>query len=504
MSTGGNWGVNPISRTAGNVDEPAGSPTDRDEPLGWVVVAHPVGTGNKIVVSDIIGLDDARERLPNLTEPSAFTYTVEPIGHQTGDREESTDTQARGAAPVGELVAEEVEIAMRGLQWGEREYVGKTHGEVGRMVAAMVTDRLRAHPGGTPDVDDCLDCGVCPSCVERSMAYAEERGTPETEERERPARNMLASLELVFEKLNDYATKKNMDDWPPNYPQALLGIIYADLAAHFTPFRDSLRAAEVETEEREEVVGAHEEGCQVARCVNCTEAVGESCQCRCTCWWKDYAAVSIGTRIMANRAKAGLTQTVLAERVGITQGHLSMIENGQRQPSFDVADRLLHACGASLTVRRGGAASPEVETEEREERRGLGPKMRQGDCGCGAFAQDGRRCQFHTNQRTYSGDLNRRAASPEVETCGSTSPGGLWTCQLPKGHAGDHGPRMPETEPTYAPPTPESLRAMAEWYDENEPEVTYEGVSAGMVLRSIAYRLEHRRPARGDGGEADG
>lgn len=48
-----------------------------------------------------------------------------------------------------------------------------------------------------------------------------------------------------------------------------------------------------------------------------------------------------------------------------------------------------------------------------------------------------------------------------------------------------------------SPPTPESLRATAEWYDENEPEVTYEGVSAGMVLRSIAYRLEHRRPPHG-------
>ena len=70
-----------------------------------------------------------------------------------------------------------------------------------------------------------------------------------------------------------------------------------------------------------------------------------------------------------------------------------------------------------------------------------------------------------------------------------------------------HPGGTPETEPTYAPPTPESLRAMAAWFRENAPEVRTSSrhTLAWMSLDSIAYYLEqHRRPARGDGGEADG
>ena len=56
-----------------------------------------------------------------------------------------------------------------------------------------------------------------------------------------------------------------------------------------------------------------------------------------------------------------------------------------------------------------------------------------------------------------------------------------------------------EDEPTYAPPTPESLRATAKWFRENAPEVRASayGPSAWMAIDFIAYRLENRRPPHG-------
>lgn len=45
--------------------------------------------------------------------------------------------------------------------------------------------------------------------------------------------------------------------------------------------------------------------------------------------------IAIGRRIQRYRNKAGMTQEKLAEKIGITQKHLSRIENGYHTPQFD-------------------------------------------------------------------------------------------------------------------------------------------------------------------------
>ncbi|KKN31810.1 hypothetical protein LCGC14_0820000, partial [marine sediment metagenome] len=71
-------------------------------------------------------------------------------------------------------------------------------------------------------------------------------------------------------------------------------------------------------------------------------------------WFQRYASVPIGTRIMANRKKAGLTQIQLAARNGCRQSTISQIESGERNPSYGLAERLLESCGARLVVSREG------------------------------------------------------------------------------------------------------------------------------------------------------
>lgn len=47
--------------------------------------------------------------------------------------------------------------------------------------------------------------------------------------------------------------------------------------------------------------------------------------------------------IAAARADAGLTQTELARRAGVTQPNLATMETGRRRPSADMLERILHA-----------------------------------------------------------------------------------------------------------------------------------------------------------------
>ena len=58
--------------------------------------------------------------------------------------------------------------------------------------------------------------------------------------------------------------------------------------------------------------------------------------------------VPIGTRIMAIRKKRGLTQAALAEKAGLRQPAISMIENDERDPSWSALVRLADALGARL------------------------------------------------------------------------------------------------------------------------------------------------------------
>lgn len=55
-----------------------------------------------------------------------------------------------------------------------------------------------------------------------------------------------------------------------------------------------------------------------------------------------------GARLRAERERQGLSQTQLAERVGITQVELSRFESGRRRCYLDTAKRLAEALGLTL------------------------------------------------------------------------------------------------------------------------------------------------------------
>jgi transcriptional regulator with XRE-family HTH domain len=54
--------------------------------------------------------------------------------------------------------------------------------------------------------------------------------------------------------------------------------------------------------------------------------------------------------IRYGRLRAGLTQTELARRAGISQPALARIEAGRVQPRVDTVTRLLRECGLSLDI----------------------------------------------------------------------------------------------------------------------------------------------------------
>ncbi len=58
------------------------------------------------------------------------------------------------------------------------------------------------------------------------------------------------------------------------------------------------------------------------------------------------------------RARAGLTQTQLAQRAGTSQATISAYEHGRKAPSIETLSRLLAAAGARLTT--APAAAPVV------------------------------------------------------------------------------------------------------------------------------------------------
>jgi transcriptional regulator with XRE-family HTH domain len=62
-------------------------------------------------------------------------------------------------------------------------------------------------------------------------------------------------------------------------------------------------------------------------------------------------AARFARELVAARAVAGLTQTQLARRAGVTQGLISQAESGQILPSLSVMDRLAAASGHDLVLR---------------------------------------------------------------------------------------------------------------------------------------------------------
>jgi ribosome-binding protein aMBF1 (putative translation factor) len=61
-------------------------------------------------------------------------------------------------------------------------------------------------------------------------------------------------------------------------------------------------------------------------------------------------AITIGAMVRDLRMAAGLSQTQLAHRAGMTQPALSRLENGGGLPTITVLDRLAHALDATLNV----------------------------------------------------------------------------------------------------------------------------------------------------------
>lgn len=61
---------------------------------------------------------------------------------------------------------------------------------------------------------------------------------------------------------------------------------------------------------------------------------------------REYA--DIGKRIQTYRIKNHLTQEYVAEKVGISQKHLSRIEQGYHNPRFDVIIKIAHTINVSV------------------------------------------------------------------------------------------------------------------------------------------------------------
>ncbi len=57
-----------------------------------------------------------------------------------------------------------------------------------------------------------------------------------------------------------------------------------------------------------------------------------------------------GSLLWQARTSAGLTQRQLAERSGVPQSTIAVIESGQREPSIPVLSRILRGAGVELRL----------------------------------------------------------------------------------------------------------------------------------------------------------
>jgi transcriptional regulator with XRE-family HTH domain len=61
-------------------------------------------------------------------------------------------------------------------------------------------------------------------------------------------------------------------------------------------------------------------------------------------------SMSPSTLVRSARKRAGLTQTELAERAGVTQSVIARLERGGGNPTFLTLERVLHAAGHRLEL----------------------------------------------------------------------------------------------------------------------------------------------------------
>lgn len=76
---------------------------------------------------------------------------------------------------------------------------------------------------------------------------------------------------------------------------------------------------------------------------------------------------TLGRAIRVLRDRAGITQKVLAKRVGTSEAYVSNIEGGRRDARWSTVIRLLHALGADLHQLADAIA--EVVTQDRAPKR---------------------------------------------------------------------------------------------------------------------------------------
>ena len=81
------------------------------------------------------------------------------------------------------------------------------------------------------------------------------------------------------------------------------------------------------------------------------------------------AAETFGQRLGRLREDAGLSQSALARRVGISQSAVSQIEAGDRSPSYGMLVQLADALGVSIAYVVGGEIEQLSPVEERHFRR---------------------------------------------------------------------------------------------------------------------------------------
>lgn len=84
--------------------------------------------------------------------------------------------------------------------------------------------------------------------------------------------------------------------------------------------------------------------------------------------------VTCAHRLRRARHRAGLTQRELAHRTGVAQPTIARIEGGLADPRVATLERLLAACGASLSVERVPGAG--IDRTQMRELLALSPRAR--------------------------------------------------------------------------------------------------------------------------------
>ena len=84
-------------------------------------------------------------------------------------------------------------------------------------------------------------------------------------------------------------------------------------------------------------------------------------------------------RIRSVRAAAGLTQQEFAEKLGLTKNFISLIENGQREPSDRTVRDICRIFGVNEIWLRTGVGEPFTPLSRSEELAAIFERMEVGD-----------------------------------------------------------------------------------------------------------------------------